>query len=169
MRNILVAMIVLSSAAWAQKKFQPLNVKPGLWQSTSTITTSGQMPMPAEILSKLTPEQRARFEQRMKADSAPKTRTTTARDCETKEQLEKAPFSDNKECTQTLLTSTSSRAELSVVCHMGDVTSRGHMNIEALNSENVRGTGEMSATGEGHTFTSKVAFTGKWLGASCRK
>src|SRR5260221_7544112 len=38
------------------KKWQPLNVKPGFWESTRTWTTSGQMPIPAGMLDRLTPE-----------------------------------------------------------------------------------------------------------------
>jgi hypothetical protein len=49
---------------------QPLNIKPGLWETTMTIRTAGQLPMAAELLNKLTPEQRAEFEARMQARSA---------------------------------------------------------------------------------------------------
>ena len=82
MKKVAIAVMLFSSAAWAQAKFQPLNVKTGLWESTSTSTTVGQMPVPADLLAKLSPEQRAKFEARMKANSAPKTRTFTKKNCE---------------------------------------------------------------------------------------
>src|SRR5262245_38326842 len=97
---------ILSSPAWAQTKLQPLNVKTGLWESTITTTTSGQMPIPAEMLARLTPEQRAKFEARMNQNASPKTRTYTNRDCETKEKLAEQPFNSEKECKQTIVTST---------------------------------------------------------------
>ena len=75
------------------KKWQPLNVKPGFWESTRTWTTSGQMPIPAGMLDRLTPEQRARFEERIKANSSAKTHTDDDKHCVTKEDLEKPPNS----------------------------------------------------------------------------
>lgn len=162
-----ITLLLLVSTGWAQKKFQPLNVKPGLWESTTSVTTSGQLPMPAEYLNKLTPEQRARFEQAMKAHSAPRTTSHTQKACETKEKLQESPFNDQKECKQTLITSTSSRAEVNIMCQFEDVTTRGHMNIEAISAESVKGTGEMTSSGGGHTMNNKVSFTAKWLGSSC--
>ena len=114
MRTILAGLVMLSSVAvWAADKLQPLNVKTGLWETTTTRITSGEIPIPAEMLARLTPEQRARMEARMKANSAEKTKTNTSKSCMTKEKLEKAPFSDEqKECTRTIVTSTSSKAEV---------------------------------------------------------
>ncbi len=113
MRPILLGLVLLLSAAvWAADKIQPLNVKTGLWETTRTTTTSGQMPIPPELLARLTPEQRAKMEERMKANSAEKTRASTSKSCMTKEKLEKAPFSDEqKNCTRTIVRSTSSEAE----------------------------------------------------------
>lgn len=167
MKNILIGVMLFSSAAWAQGKFQPLNVKTGLWESTTTSTTSGQMPIPAELLAKLSPEQRAKVEARMQANSAPKTRTFTTKGCETKEKLAEQPFNDQKECKQTVLTSTGSRAEIKVSCEIGDVRSTGTMNIEALSPEAVKGSGQMTSDGGGHTMKINTNFSAKWLGASC--
>src|SRR5690348_14518665 len=69
-------------------KLQPMNVKPGLWETTTTITVAGEMPIPAEVLNRLTPEQRARMEARMKANSSGHTNTNTHKSCVTKEDLE---------------------------------------------------------------------------------
>src|SRR5882724_1490051 len=70
-RTLIIGLVCLSSAAvWAGGKFQPLDVKTGLWETTTTNTHSGEMPLPAELLDRLTPEQRARMEARMKANSA---------------------------------------------------------------------------------------------------
>ena len=166
MKRIVFA-IMLSSAAWTQTKLQPLNVKTGLWESTISSTTSGQMPIPAEMLARLTPEQRAKFEARMKQNSAPKTRTYTNRDCETKEKLAEQPFSSEKECKQTIISSTSTKAEIKMVCELGDVRSSGTMRIDVLSPESVKGTGQMTANGGGHTMMVNTSFSSKWLGPSC--
>ncbi|HTE88846.1 MAG TPA: hypothetical protein VK639_07845 [Terriglobales bacterium] len=70
MRTILAGLVMLSSVTvWAADKLQPLNVKTGLWETTTTRITSGEIPIPAEMLARLTPEQRAKMEARMKANS----------------------------------------------------------------------------------------------------
>ena len=167
MSRLVLAAVLLSSAAWGQNKLQPLNVRTGLWESTVTSTTGGQMPIPAELLSRLSPEQRAKFEARMKQNSAPKSRTFTNKDCETKEKLAEQPFSSQKECRQTVVTSTSSKAEIKMVCDFGDVRSSGMMHIDVLSPESVKGSGQMTSQGGGHAMTVNTSFTAKWLGPSC--
>jgi hypothetical protein len=166
-KKIVIGIVLFASAAFAQGKFQPLNVKPGLWESTTTSTTAGQMPFPAELLSRLSPEQRAKMEARMKANSAPKTRTFTNKGCETKEKLAEQPFSDQKECKQTIITSSSTKAELKILCEFGDVRSSGTMHIDVLSPESVKGSGQMTSNGGGHSMTMNTSFSAKWLGPSC--
>lgn len=166
-KSIAIGVLLLSSMAWAQSKFQPLNVKPGLWESSTTTTTTGQMPIPSEMLSKLSPDQRARMEARMNANSAPRTRTFTNKQCETKEKLAEQPFSDQKECKSTVISSTATKAEIKMSCEYNDVKATGTMNIEVLGPENVKGSGHMTSSGGGHSMTVNTTFSGKWLGASC--
>jgi hypothetical protein len=167
MKTILIAILTLTSVAvWAEDKVQPLNVKTGLWETTTTLTTSGEMPIPAEFLAKMTPAQRAKMDERMKANAASKTRTNTHKSCETKEKLEKAPFS-NHECAQSVLTSSESKAELKVACDYGDVKGTGTIIVEALSPESVKGSGQITASGGGHTINSNSTFTSKWIGSSC--
>ena len=166
-KHIAMGVLLLSSMAWAQSKFQPLSVKPGLWESTTTSTTTGQMPIPSEMLSQLSPDQRARMEARMNANSAPRTRTFTNKQCETKEKLAEQPFSNQKECKATVISSTATKAEIKMSCEYGDVKSTGTMNVEALGPENVKGSVHMTSSGGSHTMTVNTAFSGKWLGSSC--
>lgn len=167
MKRIVIATLLCSSAAWAQNKFQPLNVKTGLWESSVTSTRSGQVPIPAELLARLTPEQRAKFEARMKASSAAKATTITKKDCETKEKLADQPFNNQKECKQTIVTSTSTKAEIKVSCDFGDVKANGTMQVEALSPENVKGSGQMTSNGGGNSMSMNTSFSAKWLGPSC--
>ena len=169
MRTILAGLVMLSSVTvWAADKLQPLNVKTGLWETTTTRITSGEIPIPAEMLARLTPEQRAKMEARMKANSAEKSTTHTSKSCMTKEKLEKAPFSEEqKDCTRTIVTSTSSKAEVRFTCDQADTKVNGTINVEALNPENVKGSGNATMTGGGHTMTTSGTFTSKWLGTDC--
>ena len=170
MRAIFMGLILgLTIFVWAADKVQPLNVKTGLWETTATIATSGAMPIPAELLSKLTPEQRARMEDRLKASAAEKIKTTTSKKCLTKEELEKglAFGEQKKECTQTVVTSTSNKAEVRVACENETMNSSGTIQIEALSRESVKGSGQMSVTDGGHTMNANTTFTAKWIGPIC--
>jgi Protein of unknown function (DUF3617) len=171
MRKLMVCTVTCLWASIllaASGKYQPLNVKTGLWETTWSDKITGRLPIPQDTLDKMTPEQRAKFEAAMNnmAEQTPKTRT--ARSCLTKEKLEKDPFNrDDKECTETVLTSTGSKVEVQEVCTHENAKTDVRVHIEALDSENVKGTVESNASGGGKTMSINGTFTSKWLGAVC--
>jgi hypothetical protein len=170
MRTIfVVSTLLLSVAVGAEDKIQPLDIKVGLWEVTNTSTASGEMPIPADLLSRLTPEQRAMMEERMKARSAGQGKTTTYKKCLTKDQLEKGPtFGEGKkECSETIVTSNSSKADVRVVCEGQGLKGDGSLRVEALNSENVKGSSHVTMTGGDRTMISSSTFTAKWIGPAC--
>ena len=64
--RFLLALITLSAVAlWAADNITHLNVKEGLWETTSTRLMTG-MGIPADSLAKMSPEQRAHVEAMMK-------------------------------------------------------------------------------------------------------
>jgi hypothetical protein len=161
-------MLVISMGLSAGNKPQPLNVKVGLGEVKQSVTTSGEMPIPPDTLAKMTPEQRARLEARMKANAGGKTTTTTHKSCLTKEQLEKDPtFSENPNCSWTVLTSNGSKVEARGVCVDNGMKSRVNLQVESLNTESVKGTGQAVVSGGDHTMNVNLAFTSKWLGPTC--
>src|SRR5579862_2888392 len=99
--NLMIARIFLAlsatlvAAAWAADT-TPLNVKTGEWEVTTSTESSGQLPIPEEMLNKLTPEQRARMEAAMKARGAGGPRTSVRKNCVKKEDLDKA-FGNDEE------------------------------------------------------------------------
>jgi urease alpha subunit len=168
MRALSAGLIfIVAVSVWAADNIQALNVKPGLWETTSTVTRSGEMPIPAEFLARMTPDQRAKLEARMKANSTQNTRTHTYRTCETKEKLKRTPFSDAKECTLNVVSSTSSKAELRVSCQTEGLKTSGDMLVEALSTESIKGSGHMTAAGGGHSMNMNTTLSSKWLGSSC--
>jgi len=169
MRAIGFGFLALLGCVWAADKRQPLNVRPGLWETTMTTTTSGEMPIPAELLSKLTPEQRIKMEQKMKDNSGEKTRTLTDKSCVTKEQIEKGLEFGHEQgrCTRTVVNSTGSVIDLQVTCADEGMNTRGTMHFEALSPESMNGTSQMTANGGGHAMTVHMSFTSKWLGPTC--
>jgi len=150
------------------KKWQPLNVKPGFWESTRTWTTSGEMPIPAGMLDRLTPEQRARFEERMKANSSTKTHTDDDKHCVTKEDLQKPPqFTERADCTWTMLESSDTRARGSAICQVEGMTMRGTGEFRVPDQEHMTATIHLISTGGGRSMTTDATITSKWLGSRC--
>ena len=148
---------------------KPLNIKPGLWESTRTINTAGAMPIPAELLSRLTPEQRARMEERMKAHSASRSSTTTEKHCVTKEDLEKdrLKIAEAKECTTTVLNSTSTSVKAKLVCDTEGMHATGSLELLAADPEHLNGSYHSTMNGNGHTMNVEGNWTSKWVGVRC--
>lgn len=150
-------------------RLQPLNVKPGLWESTRTINRAGDLPIPAEMLNRLTTEQRARMEERMKAHSAAHTNTTTEKHCLTKEDLERdrMKLAETKECTTTVLNSTSTTVKAKLLCDQEGMHATGTLELVAADPEHVSGTYHSTVNADGHTMNVDGNWTSKWLGSSC--
>jgi uncharacterized protein DUF3617 len=147
-------------------KYRPLNVKPGLWEKTLTVTRTGALPIPPEMLNRLTPEQRARMEERMKANSAAHTSTNTERSCITREDLEK-PLTFDNQCTWTILESSSTKARGNVSCEAQGMKMTGNGEFAAPDPEHMKGSVHTTSTGSGQTMNIDATFTSKWVTASC--
>jgi hypothetical protein len=119
----------------------PLNVKTGLWQVTMT----------------------------SKVSSLPAPNTATYQSCVKKEDLDKYPFTDPKDnCNWKVLTSTGSEMEATGMCKpegMGNLSF--NMKLVAADSENVKGTGQLTADGPAGNLTGTYSGTAKWIGATC--
>jgi len=166
--NVTLGIVFLfCCTGWAADTLQPLDVKLGLWESTNTIEHSGTPPIPAELLEKLTPEQRAKMEERAKATQGAK--TTTHKHCVTKEDLAKAMAfgSDDKNCHRTILTSTSSKIDAKIECGTSGMKSSGTVHFEALSSEQVKGTMDMNLGDGTRAMKLHSTFESKWLGPVC--
>lgn len=169
MRNLLLLLTLGAIPACAAAQYQPLNVKTGQWQTTVLINSGGSLAMASGQMARLTPEQRARVESAMKQASQPKTTTRVNQDCLTQDELNKGtPFkSDDKQCTQKVLNSSSSKLSLEQDCVEDSMTTKTIMSLEAISSELVKGTGTVTVTSSGHTFTSNITFTSQWSSATC--
>ena len=95
-----------------------LDVKPGLWEITSTHQITGIPPMPKEWQEKVTPEQRAAMETAFKKEADKGPQTDTDRECITKEKAEQ-PFDvgDTKDCTQKVVRTTRTTQEVHLSCN----------------------------------------------------
>jgi hypothetical protein len=171
MRTKLVVVLIITASAglWAADKYQPLDVKTGLWEVTTTVSTSGQMPIPPDLMAKLTPEQRAKFEQQMSGRSLQPAKPIVSKHCLTQEQLDKGDSfaEDRKSCQHTVVSSTRSKAEVRMDCEENDMKVEAKVQFEAVDSENVKGQTQTTATGGNRTMNSNSTFTAKWLGPAC--
>jgi hypothetical protein len=169
--TILLGLALLwALPSWTTDTVQPLDVKLGLWETTTVNEMSGLPPMPADVLAKLTPEQRAKMEAVFKARAAQGPKTTTRRSCLDKEKLEKSlAFGDDndKSCQRTIISSSRSKLEGHLECTDEKMKRSGDLHVEAINPENVKGSMQMTAAGGSSTMNIKVAFTAKWIGPSC--
>ena len=165
--------LVLALTACAAS--QNLNIKPGLWETTTEL--QGQPAIPAaqkaemeKQMAKMSPEMRARIEAAQKRAVA---QPLVQKSCITKEDLasKSGPLGNDKDvkCTQAIVKSTSTYEEVKVECASEKYKSTGVMRITATNTENWTGTMETTLTpaGGGAATTAKMNMTGKWLGAAC--
>lgn len=168
-RVLLSAGLAVCAAAWAADNVSPLNVKPGQWETTVTIARSGQLPVPPEVLARMTAEQRAAFEERMKASAAQAPQTRVTKRCFTKEDLANAfgANEDNKTCKRTIVTSSPSGQEFKIDCTNGPMTSTGTGHIEVVDPEHISGKTKLGMTRGGQTMTVETTFSSKWLGEAC--
>jgi hypothetical protein len=146
MRKMVLLGAVFASATilLADSSLQPLNIKPGLWEVTTNVKITGM-------------------------EAAPP-RTNTYRSCWKKEDMNKYPFSDpSKKCTYTVLSSTNSTMEARGTCAPGSEGAKidFRMHIDAVDSENVKGTGQMTMSFGGQTMTGNYMVTTKWISATC--
>lgn len=167
--RILLAVAFLAPlAGWAADPV-PMDVKLGLWESTVT-THLGMPALPAELLAKLTPEQRAKMEAAMQGRGGGSPRTDTTRHCITKETLNQAlSFGENKSqnCRRTLVSSTGAKQVVHVECTTAAITTSGDLEFEAVDRETIKGSMVMNAGQGGRGMSTKMEFTSKWLGADC--
>ena len=145
-------------------------VKTGLWEQTITITRQGALPMPDSVLSKLTPEQRARVETQMRANQQP--RTNTSQTCLTEKDLDSLKIFENSDpnCRQTVRMSTGTQIDTQWECRIEEgISAKGTMHIDILSPESARGTVHIVADGNGQHMVTESKMTSRWIGSDCSK
>ena len=152
---------VCTSVALAES----LAIKPGKWEMTYTSQISGDSTPPA-MLEKLTPEQRARHEERMKkrADTGPRQRTQTT--CVKKEELDRDAFAKDrqKDCTYKVTAQTRTLHAATYEC-AGAGARKGEFRYEAIGNDKVKGSMKITTARSAMV----MQLEGKWMGAVCGK
>ena len=165
----IVGVALMTAAAWGADTFHPLDVKTGLWETTLSNQMSGAPALPPDLLSRMTPEQRAKLEQAMKARAAQGAHTSTSRRCLTKDKLNE-PLDLAKQpegCTHKVITSSSSKQEIQFECAIGGGKQTGLLRVEAIDSSDIKGTMHINMAAGDRASSTTTEFTSKWLGAAC--
>jgi hypothetical protein len=149
-----------------------LDVKTGLWQTTTTRTVTGGMGLPPELAAEMTPAQRARYEAAAKKQGNGSPRTETHKDCLTPEKLAEDPFSnkphgDDVKCEETIIKSTSTDLEVRAVCTYGSSKGNFHLSFHADSPEHVTGSGTTTTTVGGREMNIVTKMDSKWISTAC--
>jgi len=162
-----VAGFCVSGVALAQTP--TLDLKPGLWQVTSTGSMTGAPPIPPEVLANMPPEKRAQAQAMMQAAMARAAEPQVTQNCVTEDQLRRGlNFGDrpNPSCHRTIVSNTSSVLVVHEEC-TGDRPMVGNFRFTAIDRETMKGDINVVMTSGTDTTTMQRSLQGKWLGSDC--
>jgi hypothetical protein len=148
-----LALISFTPAAMAA---DTLDIKEGLWETTSTLAIEG-LQIPPALLQSLPDEQRAQFE---RMDGRPRIEHA----CVTQKDIAAGfdRFDKQSGCTRSTAVSTPRHFEAGLTC-TGLFTGTGAARVDATSPTRVQG----SATLQGMLGNMSMTLDARWLSASC--
>ena len=164
-RILLVMAFMTPFAGWAVDPVA-LDVKFGLWETTIANQSDMSAMLPPEMLAKLTPAQRAQLQGRGGRGMS------ASKHCVTKETINEAFTAANRspsremKCTQTFVTSTSSKMVMHMECTSDSMKTSSDVQVEAIDREHTKGSIVTTSAG-GRSGNMKMEMTSKWLGPDC--
>ena len=166
----LSALPLFADPAAAPVKSPNLRIRTGLWQSTVTTNISGELPIPDDVLARMTPEQRKSIQDQMTASKAQNAKPRVSQICITQEKLNNGFQLDNTthpNCKRTIMADTATAMEVHEVCTENGGTTDVSIHYRALTPESLEGTNHVEMVRQGKTMVSDGTIQGKWLGADC--
>jgi hypothetical protein len=160
-----VLAVVVLAALPLTGRADKLDVRTGAWEVTVTTTSAG-IPIPADALAKMPPEQRARIEAMMGA-RAGKPNTRTLHSCVTPQDIDRGEMlgkDKEKNCTRKITAQTARHYEFDEVCTAPEPR-KMHAKFDAQSAEKYSASFD-GTQGEGKVH---VEMQGRWIGAVCRK
>jgi hypothetical protein len=158
--TMLVALALPALAA------DSLQVKTGLWETTTVMQMSG-LSIPADTLAQMPPAQRAQMEQMMRNMGAGAPRTHTDKSCITEKDLKEGAFrnalENNQQCKYTTVSASARHQEYTFQCTEQGHAANGRMVLDAADGSHVQGTIDVKSEGA----NVNIKFSSQWLGASC--
>jgi uncharacterized protein DUF3617 len=165
----------LLAAVCAATAAEPINIKPGLWETTTTGTTTltGKPLGPdAATLDAMPPEERARVEEFIKKQASGAPVVQTNQSCVTQEQLSKglASFAGDPapQCKTEVLEQSPTDYHFRQVCIEGGAAiSHVDVKIHLDSPESATTTVDGTNTSGGRTMTMTSKAASKWIGSDC--
>jgi hypothetical protein len=146
-----------------------LDLKPGLWEITSTGAMTGAPPIPPEVLANMPPERRAQAEAMMQGAMARASEPQVMRNCVTEEQLRRGLNLDethNPSCQRTVVSNSTRQLVVHEEC-AGAHPMVGDFRFAAVDRETMKGNINVVMGNGANTTTMKRSLQGKWLGSDC--
>jgi len=167
MRHTSLALPLILLAMNISARAEPLNVKPGLWETTTTSVKQGAR-RPTN-LDKLTPEQRAKVEQKL--DNQVKTETNTVISCLKDAQIRSGEAfigkSHQATCSHTFLTRTPDDLIANLQCS-GANGMTGRIEIHAADPEHMSGKIQMTYGAEDKLqLLNRSEVNARWIKSEC--
>lgn len=163
-RHVLLCAATLFIAAPQNSYAEPLNVKPGAWEITTTTSTEVKA-LPDQTLDKLSDAQRARIESARQARA--QATTTVSKDCITPADLAQDSVikaASDARCRRTVISKSARNIELAQTCTAPHASSSSIV-INAESPEIIQAS--MSTREAGSRGEIRVDIKGRWLDASC--
>jgi len=169
MKSILICLSLPAMLAGITVFAEPLKVKPGLWETTTT--TEKKSAREPSNLDRLTPEQRARIEKKLAARV--KRETSDIRACLSEAQIRSGDAFIGKThratCSRTIKNQTSSDLVATVECS-GANRMNGRITMHAADPEHMNGTADMTyGAVDKLQLQTHSEITSRWLKADCAK
>lgn len=151
---------------------EPLDVKPGLWETTIHSEAHGQLPMSQAQMQKMSPRQRAALEKMQARNSQP--HTTVIKVCLTQQKLDKGEnaFLAGKpgmKCDSQLSRHTRTSVAGTRHCTKGSMQQTEDFDYEVQDREHVNGKLNITIRNGTNTMSSKGNISSRWISASCGK
>jgi hypothetical protein len=165
----------LLAATCAAAAAEPIKIRPGLWETTTTGTTTitGKPLGPdAATLDAMPPEERARVEEFIKKQASGAPVVQTNQSCVTKEQLSKglASFAGDPapRCKTEVLEQSPTDYRFRQVCIEGGAAiSRVDVKIHLDSPESATTSVDGTDTSGGRTMSMTSKAASKWIGSDC--
>jgi hypothetical protein len=164
--RVRIALLACCCATPLAVAADKLDVKPGLWEITSSNHITGIPPMPKEWVDKVTPEQRAAMETAFKKESEKGPQVDTERECITKEEAERPFEVGDKECKQTVVRTTRTTQEVRLSCN-GETKGTGVLRVTTPTPETMTGSLDLQVGDGKDAMRVKSEIKGRWLGPDC--
>jgi len=171
---LVVVSLAIAAADKPPVSSLPLNIKVGLWQMTYTTERNGVAVVHSiapELRAKMSPDQRAKSEARLKARAAQGSQVETRQFCLTEDRLKKAIFDTDAEanrsaCERTVLTATAKLQQFREECTEGNTKRTVEGRFESVEPDTMKGSLKVKVEGSNASFMN-MEIAGKWVGADC--